>query len=159
MSQAKLTQEQINILNAAKGLDDAVRKPIKKNLFAMIKAALNIPTGIRVKAVIDNTQSGEYGYLHTKDGKRLNVGADGKFDGTFSDKPVTVKYGYVKLDGKAGDILKKAAIDGGASFSQTVDFVPGILGTARADVKANNTPVLTGSDGNTYVLVSNKDFN
>jgi len=159
MSHAKLTQEQINILNAVKGLDDATRKPVKKNLFAIIKAALRIPPGIRVKAVIDNTQSAEYGYLHTKDGKRLNVGADGKFNGTFSDKPSVEKFGYIKLDGKPHDLLKKAAIDAGAAFVDSVEFVPGILGTSRADIKANNTPVLTGSDGNTYVLVSSKDFN
>lgn len=155
MSHAKLTQAQINILNAVKGLDDGTRKPVKKNLFALVKDALGIPSGIRLKAVIDNTASAEYGYLHTKDGQRLNVGADGKFNGTFSDKPVVEKFGYVKLAGSMQTILKGIAIDSGKTAGDFVASVPGISGTDNP--VAGSTPVLT-VDGNTYVLMSSKDF-
>lgn len=70
------------ILNLARtGADDQVRKAIKKDLFAQVKADFGIDPAIKVKVETDATRADYLVLKRSDNGARFALGADGKWNG------------------------------------------------------------------------------
>lgn len=70
------------ILNLARtGADDRVRKAIKKDLFAQVKADFGIDPAIKVKVETDATRADYLVLKRSDNDARFALGADGKWNG------------------------------------------------------------------------------
>lgn len=122
------------ILNLARtGADDRVRKAIKKDLFAQVKADFGIDPAIKVKVETDATRADYLVLKRSDNDARFALGADGKWNG-------------------ATDVAKKwFAVDAESLKDLVAD-------TSDWDAGYDDKPVQAAGDTTVYVQLTEADF-
>lgn len=88
MTKATLPTNIINVFMGLRNLSEDTAKPMRKQLFAAIKAKFGIPTSHALKVELDDTSSDAYAVLlRKKNSEAYELHADGKWVG-WADRPV-----------------------------------------------------------------------
>lgn len=88
MTKATLPTNIINVFMGLRNLSEDTAKPMRKQLFAAIKAKFGIPASHALKVELDDTSSDAYAVLlRKKNSEAYELHADGKWVG-WADRPV-----------------------------------------------------------------------